>query len=117
MAKHKALKDAIREKAIREQLAQSLKEQYQRGLLVGSKAMLKVIGDKIADTKLSAEERLADIMKFINKMLKMTEKTEVTNADPKEQLDSVIGAEEDETEKDEKSNVVELPVPVEGTVE
>lgn len=117
MAKHKALKDAIREKAIREQLAQSLKEQYQRGLLDGCKAMLKVIGDKIADTTLSAEERLADTMKFINTMLKMTEKTEVTNADPKEQLDSVIGAEEDEMEKGDTPGVVEVPMPAEGTVE
>ena len=80
MAQHKALKDAIREKANRERLMKMMHEQmkasYQRGLLVGSRSMLKVIGNKIAEMDKSPEERLTEIMKIINNMLGMTDKTE-----------------------------------------
>ena len=109
MAKHKALKDAIREKAIRQQLEQALKEQYQRGLLVGSKSMLKVVADEISKTESTAEERLAAIMKFCNTMLDMTNKTEVGSTDAKERLDEVVG--------EESADVVELSQPAEGVIE
>lgn len=111
MAKHKALKDAIREKAIRQQLEQSLKEQYQRGLLTGTKAMLKVVADTIAEKDKTNEEKLASIMKFCNTLLDMTKSTEVGSTDPKEQLDAVVGKEEHD------SGTMELPQPVEAADE
>ena len=111
MAKHKALKDAIREKAIRQQLEQSLKEQYQRGLLVGTKAMLKVIGDTIAEKDKTNEEKLASIMKFCNTMLDMTKSTEVGSTDAKERLDEVVGKEEQD------SDTMEIPQPAEASDE
>ena len=64
MAKHKSLKDAIREKEFRKIIADSLQKQYQRGLLIGSRSVLKSIGDEIAKKDKSPEEKLADIMKI-----------------------------------------------------
>ncbi|MBQ4253703.1 MAG: hypothetical protein II712_02630 [Erysipelotrichaceae bacterium] len=85
MAQHKALKDAIREKANRERLMKMMHEQmkssYQRGLLVGSRSMLKVIGDKIAEMDKTPEERLAEVMKIINNLLGMTDQTEAAERD------------------------------------
>ena len=91
MAQHKALKDAIREKANRERLMKMMHEQmkasYQRGLLIGSRSMLKVIGDKIAEMDKTPEERLTEVMKIINNLLGMTDKTEEQE---RERIDDLI---------------------------
>ena len=80
MAQHKALKDAIREKANRERLMKMMHDQmkasYQRGILVGSRSMLGALGDRITKMDKPPEEILADVMKIINNMLAMTDKTE-----------------------------------------
>ena len=80
MAKHKALKDAIREKANRERLMKMMHEQmtvsYQRGLLVGTRSMARAIANKLSEESMSVEERVAEAMKIINNMLTMTDKTE-----------------------------------------
>ena len=104
MAQHKALKDAIREKEIRKRLMETMKQQYQRGLLVGSRSMLKVIGDKIAEKDKTPEERLAEVMKMINNLLAMTDKT----AEDAEKLTNVI-----ESAGEGEDNVIELPIPQE----
>lgn len=112
MAKHKALKDAIREKAIRQQLEQSLKEQYQRGLLIGSKSMLKVIAETIAAEDKTTEEKLASVMKFCNTLLDITKSTEVGSTDAKERLEEVVGKEEEQD-----SGTMEIPQPAEASDE
>lgn len=129
MAKHKALKDAIREKAIRQQLEQSMREHYQRGLLVGTKAMLRVVADTIAEKDKTNEEKLAAIMSFCTNLLDMTKATDVGSADVKEQLDEVVGVaeeseeeqeetqEEAQEEKQEDSGTLEIPQPVEASDE
>lgn len=104
MAQHKALKDAIREKEIRKRLMDTMKQQYQRGLLNGSRAMLKVIGDKIAEKDKTTEEKLTEVMKLINNMLAMTDKT----AKEAEQLVDVV-----EGTGEGLDNVIELPIPPE----
>ena len=124
MAQHKALKDAIREKAAREKLMKMMHDQmktsYQRGLLVGTRSMLKVIGEKIADESKSTEERLAEVMKMINTMLGMTDKTE---EDERKKIDVLLNAKPDETDKvlgellDKATEIEEEPIPSEGNVE
>ena len=59
MAKHKSLRDAIREKEFRQMIEDSLKKQYQRGLVSGSRAMLRLVGDKIAEEGKTADETIA----------------------------------------------------------
>lgn len=76
MAKHKALKDAIREKELRQRLMDMLKEHYDRGLLVGSRAMLKTIRDELMkEPEKPAGERIDTVVKIIDSMLGMTDKT------------------------------------------
>lgn len=117
MAKHKSLKDAIREKEFRKMIADSLQKQYQRGLLIGSRSMLKVIGDKIAEEGKTTEEKLAEIMKMVNNMLAMTDKTEENEKEAIENpVDTVLGkpdeeepADEPSEESDDQQNVVTVP--------
>ena len=82
----------------------TMKQQYQRGLLNGSRAMLKVIGDKIAEKDKTTEEKLTEVMKLINNMLAMTDKT----AKEAEQLADVV-----EGTGEGLDNVIELPIPPE----
>ncbi len=109
MAKHQSYKDKLRETEFKKKIFESLKAARQQGLLQGSRAILHVIGDKIAEkNEMSAEEKLADIMKFVNTSLALTDKT-VKEADeqaaeankPIEKL----GQDEDEGEEE----VVEVP--------
>ena len=119
MAKHKSLKDAIREKEFRKMIADSLQKQYQRGLLIGSRSMLKVIGDKIAEEGKTTEEKLAEIMKMVNNMLAMTDKTEENEKEAIENpVDTVLGKPEEEEpadgpseESDDQPKVVTVPDP------
>lgn len=119
MAKHKSLKDAIREKEFRKMIADSLQKQYQRGLLIGSRSMLKVIGDKIAEEGKTTEEKLAEIMKMVNNMLAMTDKTEENEKEAIENpVDTVLGkpdeeepADEPSEESDDQPKVVTVPDP------
>lgn len=76
MAKHRSYKDKLREEEFKKRIFESLKAAQQQGLLQGTRAMLKVIGDKIADKNgMTPEQKLADIMKFINTSLALTDKT------------------------------------------
>ena len=115
MAKHKSLRDAIREKEFRKMIEDSLKKQYQRGLLVGSRSMLKVIGDKIAVEGQTPEEKLAEVMKIINNMLTMTDQTEKQAEESSkaqtEELFSGFNTDEEPEEAAEEyaPNVVEFP--------
>lgn len=68
-------KNKLREQEFKQRIFDSLKAAHQKGLLEGSRAMLKVIGDKIAEKDKSAEERLAEVMKFVNVSLTLTDKT------------------------------------------
>jgi len=120
MAKHKALKDAIREKAIRQKLEQTLKEHYQRGLLTGSRAILKVVADEAVKADATPEERLAAILKFCNTSLALTAKTDVGSTDAKERLNEALGEPEGgeaDTEKSEAGKIVELPQPTVAVAE
>ena len=119
MAKHKSLKDAIREKEFRKMIADSLQKQYNRGLLIGSRSMLKVIGDKIAEEGQTAEEKLSEIMKMINNMLAMTDKTEADErAAIENPVDEALGKPEEEAEEEAEApaeqaepDVVTVPDP------
>lgn len=119
MAKHKSLKDAIREKEFRKMIADSLQKQYNRGLLIGSRSMLKVIGDKIAEEGSTAEEKLSEIMKMINNMLEMTDKTEADErAAIENPVDEALGKPEEEAEENTEApaepadhDVVTVPDP------
>ena len=119
MAKHKSLKDAIREKEFRKMIADSLQKQYNRGLLIGSRSMLKVIGDKIAEEGPTAEEKLSEIMKMINNMLAMTDKTEADErAAIENPVDEALGKPEEEAEEEAEApaeqaepDVVTVPDP------
>lgn len=92
MAKHKSLKDAIREKEFRQMIADSLQKQYTRGMLIGSRSMLKVVADKIAEKDGTAEEKLAEVMKMINNLLTMTDKTaEGEQAEIPNPVDEALG--------------------------
>lgn len=76
MAKHQSYKDKLRETEFKKRILDSLNAARRQGLLQGSRAILRVIGDKIAEkNEMTAEEKLADIMKFINTSLAMTDKT------------------------------------------
>ncbi len=76
MAKHQSYKDKLRETEFKKRIFESLKAARQQGLLQGSRAILKVIGDKISEeNEMTAEEKLAEVMKFINTSLAMTDKT------------------------------------------
>lgn len=65
----------LREKEFKEKIYESLKAQHQRGLLEGSRAILKVVGDMIAEEGRTTEEKLATVMEFINTSLALTDKT------------------------------------------
>lgn len=109
MAKHQSYKDKLRETEFKKKIFESLKAARQQGLLQGSRAILHVIGDKIAEkNEMSAEEKLADIMKFINTSLELTDKT-VKEADAQaEEANKPIeklGQDEDEDEEE----VAEIP--------
>lgn len=52
------------EQMIRETLTKSLKDTHRAGLLQGSRAMCSVILGKAKDEGKTADERLADIVKF-----------------------------------------------------
>lgn len=76
MAKHRSYKDKLREEEFKKRIFESLKAARQQGLLLGTRAILKVIGDKIAEKNdMTPEQKLADIMKFINTSLDLTDKT------------------------------------------
>ena len=76
MAKHRSIKDKLREDEFKKKIFESLRAAEQRGLLIGTRTMLRVIGDKIKeDNGKTAEEKLADIMNYINTSLEMTDKT------------------------------------------
>jgi uncharacterized membrane protein YukC len=100
-------------------IADSLQKQYQRGLLIGSRSMLKVIGDKIAEEGKTTEEKLAEIMKMVNNMLAMTDKTEENEKEAIENpVDTVLGKPEEEEpadepseESDDQPKVVTVPDP------
>lgn len=107
MAKHKSLKDAIREKEFRKMIADSLQKQYQRGLLMGSRAILKSIGDKIAEEGKTPEEKLLEVMKMVNNLLGMTDKTAEDEQKAIENpVDEVLGKPEEEDD-----GVVTVPAP------
>lgn len=111
MAKHKSLKDAIREKEFRKMIEDTLKQSYQRGLLHGTRSMLKVIGDKIAEEGLSPEEKLTQVMKMINNLLGMTDKTaEAEAGEIKNPMDVMLGTGEVEEEQDAKEAPVKQDV-------
>ncbi len=110
MAKHQSYKDKLRETEFKKRIFESLKAARQQGLLQGSRAILKVIGDKISEkNEMTAEEKLADIMKFINISLAMTDKT-VDEAEKKvaETRKPIEALGQDEEEK-EDVEVVEVP--------
>lgn len=76
MAKHTSYKDKLREAEFKRRIFESLKAARNQGLLQGSRAMLHVVGDKIAEENgKTPEEKLLDIMNFVNTSLAMTEKT------------------------------------------
>lgn len=68
-------KNKLREQEFKEKIFESLKAAHQKGLLEGSRAILKVVGDKIAEKDKSPEERLEEVMRFVNASLKITDKT------------------------------------------
>lgn len=118
MAKHKSLKDAIREKEFRKMIEDSLRKQYQRGLLMGSRAILKSIGDKIAEEGKTNEEKLLEVMKMVNNLLGMTEQTAADEqAAIENPVDAVLGKEgeedEEEPETAQESETVVVPDPEE----
>ena len=109
MAKHQSYKDKLRETEFKNKIFESLKAARQQGLLQGSRAMLRVIGDKIAEKNgMSAEEKLADIMKFINTSLELTDKT-VKEADEKAEETRKPIAQLGQDEEENKEEVVEVP--------
>ena len=111
MAKHKSLKDAIREKEFRKMIEDSLKKSYQRGLLHGTRSMLRVIGDKIAEEGKSNEEKLAEVMKMINNLLGMTDKTaQEEQEEIKNPVDIALGTDEDEAEESAEEPEAETEV-------
>ena len=111
MAKHKSLKDAIREKEFRKMIADSLQKQYQRGLLMGSRSILKVIGDKIAEEGKSNDEKLLEVMKMVNNLLGMTDKTaEAEQAAIENPMADMLG---NEQEEEQEADVVAVPDPEE----
>lgn len=111
MAKHKSLKDAIREKEFRKMIADSLQKQYQRGLLMGSRSILKVIGDKIAEEGKSNDEKLLEVMKMVNNLLGMTDKTaEAEQAAIENPMADMLG---NEQEEEPEAEVVAVPDPEE----
>lgn len=76
MAKQSSYRGKLREEEFKRRIFESLTAARQQGLLQGTRAMLGVIGDKIKEENgMTAEEKLADIMKFINNSLTMTDKT------------------------------------------
>ena len=124
MAKHKSLKDAIREKEFRRMIEESLKKQFQRGLLIGSRSILKAVGDKIAEEGKSPEEKLLEVMKMVNNLLGMTDKTEADEMKAIENpMDELMAGEDAAEEAGESADeeevpegepeVVKLPVPAE----
>lgn len=108
MAKHQSYRDKLRETEFKKKIFESLKAARQQGLLQGSRAILHVIGDKITEKNdMTAEEKLADILKFINTSLELTDKT-VKEADEhaeetRKPIDK-LGRDEEEEEE-----VVEVP--------
>ena len=109
MAKHQSYKDKLRETEFKKKIFESLKAARQQGLLQGSRAILHVIGDKIAEkNEMSAEEKLADIMKFVNTSLELTDKTvKEADAQAEEANKPIEKLGQDEEESDEE--VVEVP--------
>ena len=108
MAKHKSLKDAIREKEFRQMIADSIKKQFQRGLLMGSRSMLKSIGDKIAEEGKTPEEKLEEVMKMVNNLLAMTDKTAEAEMPAIENpVDQVLGSPDDQ--EDDEDEPVQVP--------
>ena len=110
MAKHQSYKDKLRETEFKKRIFESLKAARQQGLLQGSRAILKVIGDKISEeNEMTAEEKLAEVMKFINTSLAMTDKTvkeaEEAVAETRKPIEA-LGQDEEEKEDVE---VVEVP--------
>ena len=110
MAKHQSYKDKLRETEFKKRIFESLKAARQQGLLQGSRAILKVVGDKISEENgMTAEEKLAEVMKFVNTSLDMTDKT-VQEADEAvaETRKPIEALGQDEEEK-EDVEVVEVP--------
>ena len=58
---------------LRIELQEKLKEQYLRGLTVGSKAIAGVVYQKATEQDLPAEEKLAAIIAFCEPSLKIKE--------------------------------------------
>ena len=110
MAKHQSYKDKLRETEFKKRIFESLKAARQQGLLQGTRAILKVIGDKIVEENdMSAEEKLADIMKFINTSLEMTDKTVQEAEDKVAETRKPIDALGQDEEEKEEAEVVEVP--------
>ena len=109
MAKHQSYKDKLRETEFKKKIFESLKAARQQGLLQGSRAILHVIGDKIAEkNEMTAEEKLADIMKFINVSLELTDKTvKEADAQAEETRKPIDQLGQDAEESEEE--VVEVP--------
>lgn len=109
MAKHQSYRDKLRETEFKKKIFESLKAARQQGLLQGSRAMLRVIGDKITEKNgMTAEDKLADIMKFINTSLEMTDKT-VKDADAQAEATRKPIDQLGQDEEDKEEEVVEVP--------
>lgn len=65
-----------KEQVMRNEFQQGFKDTFRNGLLQGSSAMCKVILDKANNTKLTLEERIADIVKFCETGLKSSKQLE-----------------------------------------
>ena len=111
MAKHQSYKDKLRETEFKKKIFESLKAARQQGLLQGSRAILHVIGDKIAEkNEMTAEEKLADIMKFINTSLELTDKTvKDADAQAEETRKPIDELGRDNNEEEDEEEVVEVP--------
>ena len=110
MAKHQSYKDKLRETEFKKRIFESLKAARQQGLLQGSRAILKVVGDKISeDNGMTAEEKLAEVMKFVNTSLAMTDKTVKEAEDAVAETRKPIEALGQDEEGAEETEVVEVP--------
>ena len=105
MAKHQSIKNKLREQEFKKKMYESLKASYQNGLLVGSRAILRVIGDMISkDDGKTPEAKLADVMQYINTSLEMTKKTAEEAAERVAEANEPI----DELGKDESEETAEV---------
>ena len=106
MAKHQSYKDKLRETEFKKRILESLKAAQQQGLLQGSRAILHVIKDKItAKDNKTAEQKLNEILNFIDLSLEMTNKTvKEADAQAKEARKPI-----DELGQDAEAEVIEVP--------